>query len=376
MIPITVGILQTQSRKSFVHNFSISCAYTTGIATTFALLGLIAATTGQLFGSLLANPFFIIAVVFLLLYLAGSMFGCYELYIPRFLATQQHTTKRGPFLSAFLFGAASGTVASPCLSPGLLLLLTIVATLHSKILGFILLFAFGIGTSLPLLLVGTFSSSLSLLPQAGMWMLEIKKIFGLILVGMCFYFLQTIFPLALLWGIGTLCIVLIGIYLLYEALHYKHTRWYYIKNAAGMFFIASSVLVAAQTFKMAYLHKQAESLHWIHNYNQARELARAQHKKIMLDISAPYCSLCKAIEQKILNDPQVQQQLAAFVPIKIENPTTIDESTQQLLQKLHVMGVPTILLIDPEKETEIKRWGGELYDQSAQSFIDELSKLT
>lgn len=376
MIPITVGVLQAQSRKSLLHNFSISCAYTTGIATTFALLGLLAATTGQLFGSILSNPFFVITIVSLLLYLAGSMFGMYELYIPRFLSTQNHTTKGGPLLSAFFFGAASGTVASPCLSPGLLLLLTIVTTLHSKILGFILLFAFGIGTSIPLLIIGTFSNSLSLLPRAGMWMIEIKKIFGLILVGMCFYFLQTIVPMTLLWGIASMFVISLGIYLLYEAIQHHRTRSYYLKNGIGMILIASSVLLAAQTFKMAYLQKHTISSVWLSSYAHAREKALHEHKKILLDISAPYCSICKAIESKIFNNAQVTQQLASVVSIKIENPATVDQTTQHLLQKLHIMGVPTIVLLDPEHETEIKRWGGELYDQTAQTFIDELIRLT
>lgn len=376
MIPITVGILQAQSRKSLAHNFSISCAYSIGIATTFAFLGLLAATTGQLFGSILANPIFVISIVCLLMYLAGAMFGFYEMYIPRFFSAQNHTTKGGPLLSAFLFGAASGTVASPCLSPGLLLLLTIVATMHSKILGFLLLFAFGVGTSVPLLIIGTFSSSLSLLPRAGMWMLEIKKVFGVILVGMCFYFLQAIVPYTLLWGMGSLVIIGIGMYMLYEALHLQRTLGYYIKNGVGMMLIASSVVLAAQTFKMAYLHKQqSEDSLWIHDYTLARTRALQEHKKLLLDISAPYCSICKAIESKIFNNAQVMQQLATVVPVKIDNPAVAHEATQQLLKKLQVIGVPTIILIDPEHETAIKRWGGELYDQTAQTFIDELTRL-
>ena len=40
MIPITIGILQAQGSSSFWRNFSLALAYTMGIATTFALLGL------------------------------------------------------------------------------------------------------------------------------------------------------------------------------------------------------------------------------------------------------------------------------------------------------------------------------------------------
>ena len=87
---------------------------------------------------------------------------------------------------------ANGLVASPCLSPGLLLILDYVSSIsaggsiQSYIEGFLLLFAFGIGSSLPLLIIGTISSSSKILPKAGAWMVEIKKLVGLLLIGMAY----------------------------------------------------------------------------------------------------------------------------------------------------------------------------------------------
>ena len=107
-------------------------------------------------------------------YLALSMFGFYDMYVPNILQTKNNVNHKGSLFSAFVFGAISGSIASPCLSPGLALLLTIVATLGNNLLGFLLLFSFGIGLSIPLLIIGTFSSSINILPQAGMWMIEVK----------------------------------------------------------------------------------------------------------------------------------------------------------------------------------------------------------
>lgn len=190
MIPITVGILQTQGSRSVLRNFLLALSYTIGIATTYALLGLSAAFTGQIFGSLLSQPFFVFMIVALLLYLAGSMIGFYEMYIPSFLTSGNQMRGGGSILSAFLFGAVAGTIASPCLSPGLVLLLTLVTAIGNKLIGFLLLFSFGVGLSIPLLIIGTFSSSLSILPSAGLWMVEIKKMFGFIMIGMCFFYLK------------------------------------------------------------------------------------------------------------------------------------------------------------------------------------------
>ncbi len=254
MIPITVGILQAQGKKSIVYNFFISLAYTCGIATTFALCGVTAALTGAVCGKLLINPFFVLLMIAVLLYFAFSMFGLYEMHVPKFLRNQT-TVKNGSILSIFAFGMISGTVASPCITPGLALLLTIVGSLGSYVLGFILLFAFGIGLSVPLLIIGTFSSSLNMMPKAGMWMVEVKKFFGFMLIGMSFYFLNNITPWWLmLWLMGA-AVLIAGMYYLYDA-QKTHGRFGKgIKNIIGMAAVAGSILVFANAFQETFATK-------------------------------------------------------------------------------------------------------------------------
>jgi thiol:disulfide interchange protein DsbD len=101
MIPITVGILQAQTGSSVWQNALRAGAYSCGIATTFALLGLLSAFTGTLFGSFMASPFVIVPMVLLLGYLTGAMLGLYEMYIPR-VFQQQQTGKGGSLLHLVL----------------------------------------------------------------------------------------------------------------------------------------------------------------------------------------------------------------------------------------------------------------------------------
>ena len=117
------------------------------------------------------------------------------MYIPRWLQPSATSVKGGTLLSAYLFGALSGTVASPCLSPGLVLILNYVTNISGHhiahyIESFGLLFLFGVGSSLPLLIIGTFSGSLHVLPKAGAWMNEVKKLVGIMLFAMAFYHLS------------------------------------------------------------------------------------------------------------------------------------------------------------------------------------------
>lgn len=373
MIPITVGILQAQGSKSFLNNCMLSLAYTVGIATTFAALGLTAALTGQIFGSIMSNPIFILAVVAVLAYLGFSMLGFYDMYTPKFMRNANNT-KGGSVTAAFLFGAASGTVASPCLSPGLILLLSIVATLGSKLLGFILLFAFGVGLSIPLLIIGTFSTSLMLLPQAGMWMVEIKKFFGLLLFGMCFYFLNNILPWPVLLGLGSITLLASGIFYLQSIAPYDSKLWRGIKNLCGITFIASSMFLGVQTFQAVQntpvdTHKSF----WLVDYQQALAQATQNNTYLFIDIGAPYCSICKTIDKTILAHPRVMEALKKYVPVKIDASENTDVMSE-LQKKYHINGVPTLLLINHNGDL-IKKWGSEIYyDLSIDQFIEQLNQ--
>jgi thiol:disulfide interchange protein DsbD len=160
------------------------------MATVYAVLGYIAATTTLILGQWLANPWFILLLILLFLYIAFSMFGFYEIYMPQFMTKGSRIKSNGSILYTFLFGAISGTAASPCLTPALAILLGYVAKRGNPLIGFATLFTFSFGMGLLLIIIGTFSNSITTLPRAGAWMNEIKKFFGFLLIGVSIYFTQ------------------------------------------------------------------------------------------------------------------------------------------------------------------------------------------
>lgn len=194
MIPITAGILQSQAHRSFFHSFLSSLAYIIGIAFVYASLGYLSAKTSLMFGVWLANPWFVGVVIIFFLYLAGSMFSLYELYLPSWLTYHGQASARGSIFQSFIFGLVSGTIASPCLSPALALLLGVAAKQANPLIGFLMLFSFSLGMGILLLLVGTFSATAKMLPRAGLWMDEIKAMFGFFMIGICFTFIHSFIP--------------------------------------------------------------------------------------------------------------------------------------------------------------------------------------
>ncbi len=373
MIPITVGILHAHRHQSNIYNFLLAFSYMAGIACTFAALGLGAAFTGIVFGSLTGKPIVVISIVAILAYFALSLFGLYQLKLPSFLTKQRSTKPTGSVISAFLFGVASGTIASPCLSPGLAFLLTIVASLGSKILGFALLFSFGVGMGIPLLIIGSFSATINILPRAGAWMLETQKIFGLLLIALCFYYLSNILPLnILLWLMATSALVFGFYYAISAPSQTRLTK--YFKYLIGLALIAGALAIYWQAVTVSfYTAQQHDLIAWQNDYQSARRTALDGNTLLFVDIGASYCSICKAIDRCVLQDPAIACLLNRMACVKIDAGRSPEY--ERLRQAFRITGVPTLLIIDPKKDTPLQRWGAELYDMHKNEIIERLTAL-
>lgn len=373
MIPITVGILQTQGSSSILRNFLLSSCYALGLGTTFSLMGFLAASSGEAFGYLLGNPIFVVCIVLLLCYFAFSLFGFYNLYIPRFMQSKGSYTKSGSAFSIFLFGMASGTFASPCLSPGLALILALVASMANKLFGFILLFCFGVGLSMPLVIIGTFSSSITMLPRAGMWMLEVQKIFGFLLLAMCFYYLSAILPWSMILIMLTIFFLVIGLY--YLRMHPQNFVSRIIKNTVASLCIITSGFLAIQALHEYYYPEQEMivSLPWQTDYEVAVSEAQKQNKKLFIDFSTPYCSICTAITKTVLQDKEISKVLQErYILLAVDASDSKVEPYKMLREKYDIQGVPTIIIIDPTTGVESKRWMSEMYGTKKTLIIGDL----
>jgi thiol:disulfide interchange protein DsbD len=86
-------------------------------------------------------------------------------------------------------GALSGLVAAPCSAPVMAAVLTWVTVTHSAVLGFFYLLTFSLGMCALLVVVGLSSGGLARLPRAGAWMVTVKRLFALVMLGAAEYYL-------------------------------------------------------------------------------------------------------------------------------------------------------------------------------------------
>ena len=185
MIPITAGVIgHANVGGSRLRGFLLSLVYVTGMALAYAALGVFAAATGRFFGTINSSPWTFLAVGNLILVFALGMLEVFNL--PSFAG--RFTSRQLGLTGIFLAGLSSALVAGPCTTPVLGTLLAYTASSQNILLGGLLLFTFSLGMGALLVGVGTFSSFLTALPKSGPWLVTIKKILGLLMLGLAQYF--------------------------------------------------------------------------------------------------------------------------------------------------------------------------------------------
>ena len=197
LIPITISLFGGGDAKGGLRGFLLAVVYVAGIAVTYSALGLVAASTGALFGSALQSPWVVgsIAGVFVLMGL--SMVGAFEIRIPAGISERLNMVggaKSGRFIGAFLMGTVAGVVAAPCVGPPLVVVLTFVATHGDLLHGMGLLIIYSLGMGVLFIFLGTFTQLVTRMPKSGGWMEVVKGSLGIVLLVVGMVYLQDAIP--------------------------------------------------------------------------------------------------------------------------------------------------------------------------------------
>ena len=189
LIPIVSAYVGSRSggEKTRVRSFLLSLGYVVGMAAVYSLMGMLAALTGSFFGQISTSPWALLVVANILVLVALNILEVIP--FPAWFSGRPMEPAVGGVIGAFLVGAATGLVTSPCTSPVLFGLLTYVATTQSVVYGGILVFAFSMGMGILLIVVGTFSGLAAALPKPGRWMVNVKTALGLLMLGLAEYYL-------------------------------------------------------------------------------------------------------------------------------------------------------------------------------------------
>ncbi len=368
MIPILSGIIIGQGREITTSKaFSISLVYVLAMAIVYTIVGILAGLFGENLQAIFQNPWVLSVFAGIFVLLALSMFGFYELQLPRSLQSKltemSNKQQGGTLIGAGIMGILSALIVGPCVAPALAAAILVIGQTGDPVLGGTALFALSMGMGAPILAFGT--SAGKLLPRVGSWMDIVKSVFGVGMLAVAIIMLERIIPAAVsmvLWG--TLLIVS-AIYM--GALHelpVEASGWQRLWKGLGVVLLIYGALMlvgAAAGGKdtvqplrgIAMFQGSAQQQHL--NFKRIksesdldRELATAsaQNKPVMLDFYADWCITCKEMERYTFSDQAVIKALDGFVLLQADV-TANDETDKALLQgRFGMPGPPSIMFFD------------------------------
>jgi hypothetical protein len=134
------------------------------------------------------------------------------------------------------------------------------------------------------------------------------------------------------------------------------------KSRALWFFI----IPAAAFMLFLCIAKKEKTIAWAHDLDTAVELAKKQHKPVMISFDSVWSDHCTYMKQFTYTDKTVIAFVEKnFVPVLIDS-----EKNQALVQKYHITVFPTQVILLPDSQQSVPVPGRHF----PSNFIDRLTK--
>lgn len=362
MIPILSSLLVGEQTNGTKRAFQLALTFVLSMALTYAIAGLFAGFLGSTLQTWLQQPWIIVSFSVIFVLMAVSMFGFYDLSMPRFLQQYIHRLsnkqQRGRLLGVAIIGCLSTLIASPCVTAPLISILVYIGQTGDALFGAVALFTLALGMGTPLLIFAM--GQVVFLPKSGKWMNKVKQLFGVMMLGLAIWMLSRVMP-------GTITLFLWGALFIISSialggLEFAPDRklpptWQGVTILALVYGCVLVVGAASGHDQFLYpLASQASVGHlppealftpvkqWP-DLEQKRVAAKQAKKPVVLEFYAAWCADCRQIDKEVFADPLIQEHLKSFMLLRVDI-TRPDKAVKQLMAKFRVLGTPTIIFYD------------------------------
>ena len=166
--------------------FALGSVFSLGVVASFAVLAMLVLVFKSLtWGSQFNNPWFVGAVVVVLVAMALAMFGAFSVLLPARL--YDLAPKHDTYTGNFLMGIVATILSTPCTAPMFVGLMAW-AGAQTHVVGVSLLLTVGLGMAFPYLLLSGFPNLARRLPRGGPWGEVVKQFMGFLLLAVAAYF--------------------------------------------------------------------------------------------------------------------------------------------------------------------------------------------
>lgn len=361
LIPIVSSLIVGQS-ASHRRAFFLSLIYVQAMAAVYAILGGLAAWSGEILSSYIQKPGVIVAFTGLFVLMALAMFGLFQLQLPSkwqsWAVERTQSLPQGHYFSAALLGGVSALLIGPCVAPPLVAALAYISKKGDILLGMSSLYIIAIGIGTPLLIIGVVGQKL--LPRLHPKVMKgIQGLFGFVLLGVALWIARPI--LSYFWwmlSVGVLLILMgVNAYRCKKAIQSIIMKVMLVIFSIFVIFIgmmvACSAIVSEEKIVKPLLAFTSKSIAQqnlpaisIDSMMALKaELARHQGKKVMVNFTADWCIACKEMAYLTLADTRVQSVLKDWLILKVDLSNHTNDQIN-LLKAFDLYGPPALIFFD------------------------------
>ncbi len=304
MIPINLAIIGAGARAgSRQRGFLLGASYGAAMTLVYGVIGLVVILTAGAFGGINASPWFNLAIAIVFVVLGLAMFDVLLIDFSKYSTLfQPKAGQQGSVALAFTMGGVAALLAGACVAPVVIQVVLFASDLYAggSQIALALPFVLGLGMAIPWPIAG---AGMAALPKPGAWMVRVKQVFGVLIIGTAIYY-------------GYLA------YTLFENRMVDGTE------------VSSSV---DEMLKSGWHSSLAAGL----------SEAQRDQKPVLLDLWATWCKNCLVMDQTTLKDPAVVQALAGYVKIKVQSEDLDNPATSALMQRIGAVGLPAYVVLQP-----------------------------
>jgi suppressor for copper-sensitivity B len=325
-----------------------------------ALIGLKAAGMAIGWGIQFQQPWFLIAMTLVVTAFACNLWGFFDVRLPAFIADWgEHSSHVHGLGGHFLQGTLATLLATPCSAPFLGTAIGFALSRGAAEITAVFA-ALGLGLALPYLAVATFPALATRLPRSGPWMVALRRLLALALVGTGLWLLSV---LAISAGIAVAAIVgvfaAVGAAFLYFAHAWPATDK---RPPAGLALIALAALLvpgwlgehtdanepsSVQIVAAASRNEGIDRL-WTRFDESAIPAFIQQGKTVFVDVTAEWCLTCKVNKSLVLNRDRVTAALSARNVVAMQADwTRPDPAIAAFLARHQRYGIPFNVAFGP-----------------------------
>ncbi|MDF1825056.1 MAG: thioredoxin family protein [Verrucomicrobiales bacterium] len=321
-------------------------------------------------GVQLRQPGFVIGLIFVMVLVAMSLFGIFEIGASMTAVGGDLANKSG-YSGSFWSGALAVLLATPCTAPLMAPAIGFALVQPAPIM-FLVFTTLGLGLAAPYFVFAIFPKLLDVIPPPGAWMDTFKQFMGFPMLAVAVWLIGVLSKQlnvgGLQWALGAVLLLAIAGWILGRFTGFERSA------PARMRGRIAAILVFLASISVAW--QASGSRAELSNVDIRDVIAshQAAGKHVFVDFTAEWCVTCKVNERTTIKTDKVQQMLKDNnVEFVIADWTNEDPSITEVLKENGRAGVPFYLIYPSDKSaTPISLGDGIITPGDIQEAIDKL----